>query len=135
MTDRSWPTAEECLSLAEARDDAWQPIGPMTWFGASWDAPLNEGCAHQQTPVGQSCLRCDEPIEQWASGVVMSCVTMAGTTRRPQHLECFIRGGVGSVGHLRGRCSCYGGTEEDPPGLTKRQAALAAVLVAFGELQ
>lgn len=43
------------------------------------------------------------------------------------HHECFLRGIFGSVGHLQKRCSCYGGTEEDPPDMTPRQAAKAAV--------
>lgn len=43
------------------------------------------------------------------------------------HRECLIRSVVGSVGHQLHKCSCYGGTEEDPPGMTKRQAAKAAV--------
>lgn len=59
-------------------------------------------------------------------------ITSIGSARLPQHLECWVRAGVGSVGHLRGRCSCYGGTEEDPDGLTLREAARAAVLVLLG---
>jgi hypothetical protein len=42
------------------------------------------------------------------------------------HYECLMRGVIGSVGHLRRACSCYGGTDEDPPGMTYRQAAIAA---------
>lgn len=103
-------------------------IQPMTWFGASWGAPLNGDCERQATPTGEPCLRCGEPIENWASGVVQSCVTTEGASRRPLHLECFVRGTFGSVGHLRGRCSCFGGDEEDPPGMTRREAARASVL-------
>jgi hypothetical protein len=42
------------------------------------------------------------------------------------HYECGLRSVLGSVGHQRGLCSCYGGTEEDPPHMTRRQAAQAA---------
>jgi len=42
------------------------------------------------------------------------------------HYECFIRMLAGSVGHLNKKCSCFGGTQEDPPDMTKRQAAKAA---------
>lgn len=42
------------------------------------------------------------------------------------HLACQLRQVVGSVGHQLKRCTCYGGTEEDPPGLTKREAAKLA---------
>jgi hypothetical protein len=43
------------------------------------------------------------------------------------HYECGARAVIGSVGHIEGKCSCYGGTEEDPPELTRRQAAQAAL--------
>ncbi len=42
------------------------------------------------------------------------------------HKECSFRSIAGSVGHLRKRCSCYGGNEGDPPGMTPREAAKAA---------
>jgi hypothetical protein len=43
-----------------------------------------------------------------------------------EHRECAVRDVVGSLGHLRRQCSCFGGTEEDPPGMTKREAARVA---------
>src|SRR6478752_2674167 len=44
------------------------------------------------------------------------------------HHECYLRSIVGGLNHLMGRCSCCGGTEPpDPPGLTRREAVLAAV--------
>lgn len=42
------------------------------------------------------------------------------------HRECMVRSVAGSVGHQSGRCSCYGGEEEDPPGMTLREASRAA---------
>jgi hypothetical protein len=42
------------------------------------------------------------------------------------HRECMVRMIVGSVGHLRRTCSCYGGDQEDPEGVTRREAARAA---------
>lgn len=45
---------------------------------------------------------------------------------KPWHQECTIRSIIGSVGHQEKRCSCFGGTEEDPEGMTKREAAKAA---------
>jgi hypothetical protein len=50
------------------------------------------------------------------------------------HLECFWRGILGSVGHLNKRCSCYGGTESDPPEMTLREAAKAACAL-YAKLQ
>lgn len=45
------------------------------------------------------------------------------------HMECFVRSVLGSVAHQRRRCSCCtpGSTENDPPGMSVRQAARAAV--------
>lgn len=73
----------------------------------------------QPTPVGELCMLCQEPI---AEG---DCGTFQGA--HPIHYECQMRSVVGSVGHQMGTCSCFGGTEDDPPGMTYRQAAIAAV--------
>lgn len=76
-------------------------------------------------PVGERCLHCREPIAVGDCGFVQPYVSRSLAF----HRECMLRNLLGSVGHQRKRCSCYGGTEEDPPGMTKRQAALAAVLL------
>lgn len=74
------------------------------------------------------CFWCGEPVlpEEVATERVF---VMDGARRgamRDRHRECAIRAVIGSVGHQRGKCSCFGGTEEDPPGMTRREAALAA---------
>ena len=51
-------------------------------------------------------------------------------TTRFVHWECAARMVVGSVGHQMGRCSCNGGDAGDPEGMTKRQAAQAALALA-----
>ncbi len=43
------------------------------------------------------------------------------------HRECAARSAIGSVGHIERRCSCYGGDVDDPPGMSKREAAAAAL--------
>lgn len=53
----------------------------------------------------------------------------------PGHLECSLRAILGSVGHLRKKCSCYGGTEEDPPLTSNRDAARLAVIEAIIQCQ
>jgi len=47
------------------------------------------------------------------------------------HPECQIRLVIGSVAHILKRCGCYvpGSIEGDPPHLTIRQAAIAAVKI------
>jgi len=94
----------------------------MRWFGESWGAPLNEDCPQVEVPVGGFCIWCEEVILQQNSGIVYSNGPLA-------HLECFLRQTYGSVGHQRGLCSCNGGpgTMDDPAGMTRREAARAAV--------
>jgi len=52
------------------------------------------------------------------------------------HRNCGLRGVIGSVAHIQRRCSCYVPTssERDPAGMTRRQAADAAV-AAWEEIQ
>ncbi len=69
-------------------------------------------------PLDHKCHWCEEAFTPDDMGT--------STGENFIHYECGIRGVVGSVGHQKGACSCYGGTEEDPPGMTKREAAVAA---------
>jgi hypothetical protein len=68
------------------------------------------------------CMWCGEPVTE-----ADSRAPVAGGT---WHRECLTRSIVGSIGHLKGRCSCFipegGATEDDPPEMTKRAAARAA---------
>jgi hypothetical protein len=99
-------------------------------FGEPWDAPCaDEGIiVRVSTPVGDPCLWCEEPIRDGDRGFLQSCVHEINPTKwswEPIHAECSTRMIVGSIGHLDGQCSCFGGKGEgDPPGLTKREAAL-----------
>jgi len=49
----------------------------------------------------------------------------------PLHHECQMRLVVGSVAHIERRCGCYvaGSTESDPPHMTLREAARAALVL------
>lgn len=68
------------------------------------------------------CCHCDEPIriddhiESYCNGPMA-------------HRECFMRQAIGSVAHQEKRCSCFipGSDCGDPPGMTRREAAKAAV--------
>lgn len=66
-----------------------------------------------------NCDWCGEPVEGTGPAE-------AGQLCAQFHPECLTRSIVGSVGHQLHRCSCYGGHFEDPRGMTKREAALAA---------
>ena len=71
------------------------------------------------------CPHCEEPILKGEA-----IMPMGGPKDEVVfHHECGFRLVAGSVGHIQKRCSCYGGTEGDPTGLTKREAALAALVL------
>lgn len=106
----------------------------MKWFGESWGAAICDPREHLPTPVGQACLYCEERIVLGDQGVVMPLVMgpvhggAADARSAPEHLDCMLRLAIGSVSHQRRECACYGGAEaDDPPQMTKRQAAEAAV--------
>lgn len=75
----------------------------------------------KQRYLSRLCRFCDEYVEYDDLRVPLGM--------RPIHYPCFVRRIVGSVGHQLKRCSCYGGTEDDPPNLSKKEAAEAAALI------
>jgi hypothetical protein len=96
-------------------------------FGRKW----LEGLPLAPTPVGAFCGWCEESIEEGDEGEIMPLLGAGGTVGASvYHRECQVRAVVGSVGHQSGKCSCFGGTEEDPPGMTRREAARAAMRLA-----
>ena len=62
------------------------------------------------------CPRCGEPVLLGETDPRM-------VHMQAFHLECAAAGALGSVGHVLGQCSCYGGDWEDPPLMTRREAA------------
>lgn len=111
------------------------------WFGESWGAPMCEPDEHAPTPVGVLCFQCEEAVEEGDKGVLMRSgdeeiiarLDPDGVMRKVEgevyvaaHIECHLRSVLGSVAHIEGRCSCHGGDEHDPPGLSRRDAARAA---------
>lgn len=105
------------------------------YFGECWNPHVATSHDKAPTPVGEPCSHCDEAIVEGDQGFLMPHVEsmvsaeQAVVKMRPTHLDCFLRQIYGSVGHQLQMCSCYGGTTEDPPGMTKREAARAAVQV------
>lgn len=76
----------------------------------------------------ETCLRCGEEIEDRRNAHPITEVSMKETRPAWLHRECSLRGVIGGLNHLKGTCQCCGGTDDpDPPEMTKRQAALAAV--------
>ena len=78
-------------------------------------------------PAGRFCVWCGEVIQLCDSGVIIPAVG-PGAPELPYHEACYARFTIGSVGHQRRSCPCFGGGMEDPPGLTVRQAAEAEIL-------
>lgn len=77
-----------------------------------------------------TCPHCGELVMPWDPARKTPQLSESGLSHGVWHRECLLRGVIGSVGHQEGKCSCYGGTEEDPPGMTKREAATAACIRA-----
>jgi hypothetical protein len=79
-----------------------------------------------EAPVGELCIGCEEPFVAGDQGVIMPLVGDDWQDLARYHRECHIRSIMGSVGHQLRQCSCFGGTLDDPEGMTSRQAAQAA---------
>lgn len=76
------------------------------------------GVTRNYGPGWRSCEWCDEALAP--EEIEEGC-----------HRECHVRQIVGSIGHQLGFCSCAGGTFEDPPELSKRDAARAAAKLVY----
>lgn len=81
------------------------------YFGERWDAPAFDDAVQVSTPVGELCGYCDEKIEADDSGTFTTFVNELAAESAPVHIECVIRGWLGSPAHCRGECSCSGGEE------------------------
>lgn len=63
----------------------------------------------------------------WCAEPMSPAITQVGEVL-DMHPECKIRSFIGGVNHLQRLCACFGGhLPSDPPGMTTREAALAAV--------
>lgn len=143
MTDDGLPAEP---SAREYLDTVRAGARPFYYFGTLWDAPrFDPGGGlrpiQKDTPVGDPCFECGEPIAEGDRGEWAALVTevyVRGWRRglrwvkdwpwlrrrtgwqqelRPVHAECNL---LGLLGHDFNVCSCkdYGGTE------TRRAAAL-----------
>lgn len=126
-------------------------MSPNLFFG---DLRWTKGRPTIKAPVALFCIECEERIAASDSGVIMQMTEIDPKDARARkvgeqgsfdlvtlpddrvrlhsvalHEECFMRQIVGSVGHQTKRCSCYGGDYEDPPGMTKREAAKVAYTI------
>lgn len=103
------------------------------YFGAPWDAPaiVDSDAEQVETPVGDSCLDCHEPIVDGEQGFILpnTYVGQDGKNHvRPtgEHRECFFRSVFGNVFCMTGVHS-----EHDTPKTWREQGK--EVLAWFNE--
>lgn len=101
------------------------------YFGESWCNMTEQG-QHISTPVDSVCFWCEEVFVEGEQGTAIPAGFVEESVDNVvplvyYHKNCFLRSVLGSVGHQRKQCSCFGGTLEDPQGLSLREAANAAV--------
>lgn len=104
-----------------------QHEGIPFWFGDKTWCPATDEGTQVDTPVDQNCLFCEEPIKEDDRGYMRPFGVGQSVGLIPAHRECDFRSIMGGVNHMRGLCSCQGGTEPpDPPEMTTREASQAA---------
>jgi hypothetical protein len=84
----------------------------MMYFGTPWDVPALDGATPVDTPIGQPCLQCSEPIAAGDRGWLMPVLCESDPTANPTHAEfepihaeCQL---LSVIGHLYGVCRCTG---------------------------
>ncbi len=92
------------------------------WFGKSWRAPICADKEHIDVPVGKFCHHCEEVFIDGDQGIT-------NHQGYSWHIDCYMRGILGGVNHIRGTCTCCGGTDDpDPLNVSKREAARLAAI-------
>lgn len=68
-----------------------------------------------------TCPLCDEPVTPQDDAAPLN------GHPRGCHRACLVRASAGSVGHQLGECDCHGKVDTSEQGMTRRQAAEAAL--------
>jgi hypothetical protein len=80
---------------------------PMVFFGEPWDSPALNGILRVDTPIGQPCNACREPIIRGDRGFIELLTMMDNDPRTGEvthiHAECRLEQ---IAGHLIGVCAC-----------------------------
>ena len=97
----------------------------MNLFGEPWNE-MTKALEQVQIPIGEKCAWCDEEFIENDQGLEIPHLGEV-IEFRSFHKNCFLREIVGSLGHQQKKCSCHGGDTEDPPEMSIREAANAAV--------
>lgn len=96
-----------------------------TYFGHRWPSGVCDEGTQVDTPVGEPCLLCSEPIEDGDRGVFGWVLKLKEQPQlRPQHRECALRSVAGGIGHLTD-CAFWCKNMKDPDaGLGYRRSSL-----------
>lgn len=94
------------------------------YFGDPWPSGICDGGTPVDTPVGEPCVHCDEPVQAGQQGSFVYVALEGLDVQRPAHKECSLRVVLGGIGHLENHpywCNLVG----DPDGgRSTRQSAL-----------
>ena len=95
----------------------------MIYFGEPWN---NHVQTMKRVPMPDKCCSwCQERFNGYDQRLGIPDALSESFTF--YHPNCFMRTILGSVGHQQKKCNCFGGNEEDPPEMSLREAANAAV--------
>lgn len=84
------------------------------FFGERWPSAQFMEAPEVERPLGDTCMFCPDLIDEDDSGVVTPAIELEGMRgQRAAHIECYLRCMTGDIFHLRGECSCFGGTMRD----------------------
>ncbi len=91
-----------------------------TFFGPPWPSGICDENTRVDTPVGERCAFCSEPIAEDDQGSFVG----TGSGPAPMHRECSLRSAVGGIGHLTNHAYWCGEQGDPDGGLSARQSAL-----------
>jgi hypothetical protein len=113
--------------VVQVNDDDFNPRANR-WFGEPWPytylpAPVCEDYRlHTDTPTGEDCLSCDEPILPSESGTVTPFLDLDGVRLTYQHAECMLRSVMCPI--EMGLVDDPAGTHEHDPDRRREEAKL-----------
>ena len=92
-----------------------------SFFGEPWPSGVCEGGRQVETPVGEPCAFCLEPIATDDQG---NFVGLASGGLAPVHRECSFRSVIGGIGHHLDHAYWCKQRGDPDGGRTRRQSAL-----------
>ncbi|MBA0085442.1 MAG: hypothetical protein HRJ53_10635, partial [Acidobacteria bacterium Pan2503] len=98
------------------------------FFGEPWPSGICDEGTQVDTPVGEHCELCGEPVQAFEQGTFLTVMEGdSGTlTARlaPVHRECSLRNVLGGIGHLQNHAVWCGLKHDPDAGYSYRESAL-----------